>query len=230
MALVRDDPSGVANASCSTAPVNQSAGAAFVANGLLGVVSAFNPSQTLGVYPGSPLIAQSLLRPQDRLIACELEPTSATSLAAEAKNPKRDIPRAVILSLIIQGLFAYLLEYFAANFAVSEKLVSTAADGSAVSGMAAVAASGAPIGDMVKLMGDALLGGKFRSVLEVSGHLIGRHLHPIVDPAHVELHIRFGDAEGLGHDLGRVVLVSGAVIGCLDQGLARRRSACRIIY
>ena len=84
---------------------------------------------------------------------------SATSLAAEAKNPKRDIPRAVILSLIIQGLFAYLLEYFAANYAVSEKLVSTAADGSAVSGMAAVAASGAPIGDMVKLMGDALLGG-----------------------------------------------------------------------
>jgi len=74
---------------------------------------------------------------------------SATSLAAEAKNPKRDIPRAVILSLIIQGLFAYLLEYFAANYAVSEKLVTTAADGSVVSGMAAVAASGAPIGDMV---------------------------------------------------------------------------------
>ncbi len=84
---------------------------------------------------------------------------SATSLAAEAKNPKRDIPRAVILSLIIQGLFAYLLEYFAANYAISEKLVSTAADGSAVTGMAAVAASGAPIGDLVKLMGDALLGG-----------------------------------------------------------------------
>jgi APA family basic amino acid/polyamine antiporter len=84
---------------------------------------------------------------------------SATSLAAEAKNPKRDIPRAVILSLIIQGLFAYLLEYFAANYAVGEKLVSTAADGSAVTGMAAVAASGAPIGDLIKLMGDALLGG-----------------------------------------------------------------------
>src|SRR5579859_6012663 len=84
---------------------------------------------------------------------------SATSLAAEAKNPKRDIPRPVILSLIIQGLFAYLLEYFAANYAVSEKLVGTATDGSAVTGMAAVAASGAPIGDMVRLMGDALLGG-----------------------------------------------------------------------
>ena len=84
---------------------------------------------------------------------------SATSLAAEAKNPKRDIPRAVILSLVIQGVFAYFLEYFAANFAVSDKLVATAADGSVATGMAAVAASGAPIGDLVKLMGDALLGG-----------------------------------------------------------------------
>ena len=84
---------------------------------------------------------------------------SATSLAAEAKNPKRDIPRAVILSLIIQGLFAYLLEYFAANYALSDKLVGTAADGSVVTGMAAAAASGAPIGDLVKLMGDALLRG-----------------------------------------------------------------------
>jgi hypothetical protein len=31
VALVRDDPSGVANASCSTVPVNQLAGVAFVA-------------------------------------------------------------------------------------------------------------------------------------------------------------------------------------------------------
>jgi amino acid transporter len=42
---------------------------------------------------------------------------SATALGAEAKNPKRDIPRGVLLSLVIQGLFAYLLEYFAANYA-----------------------------------------------------------------------------------------------------------------
>ncbi len=84
---------------------------------------------------------------------------SATSLAAEAKNPKRDIPRAVILSLIIQGLFAYLLEYFAANFAVSDKLTAVSADGSTVTGMVAAATSGAPIGDLTKLMGDALLGG-----------------------------------------------------------------------
>jgi APA family basic amino acid/polyamine antiporter len=42
---------------------------------------------------------------------------SSTALGAEAKNPKRDIPRGVILSLVIQGIFAYLLEYFAANYA-----------------------------------------------------------------------------------------------------------------
>jgi amino acid transporter len=84
---------------------------------------------------------------------------SATSLAAEAKNPRRDIPRGVILSLAIQGLFAYLLQYFAANFAISEKLVATAADGTRVTGMAAAAASSAPIGDLVRLIGDTMLGG-----------------------------------------------------------------------
>ena len=45
---------------------------------------------------------------------------SSTALAAEAKNPKRDIPRGVILSLVIQGLFAYLFQYFAANYALGE--------------------------------------------------------------------------------------------------------------
>jgi amino acid transporter len=84
---------------------------------------------------------------------------SATSLAAEAKNPRRDIPRGVILSLAIQGLFAYLLQYFAANFAISEKLTAVAADGSTVTGMAAAAASGAPIGDLVKQIGDSMLAG-----------------------------------------------------------------------
>ena len=33
-------------------------------------------------YPGSPLIAQRLMRPQDRLIACELEPAAAAALAS----------------------------------------------------------------------------------------------------------------------------------------------------
>jgi basic amino acid/polyamine antiporter, APA family len=84
---------------------------------------------------------------------------SSTSLAGEALNPKKDIPRAVIIALIIQGLFAYLLEYFAANFAVCEKLTFTNPDGSVVTGMDAMAASGAPIGDMVRIIGDAMLGG-----------------------------------------------------------------------
>ena len=35
---------------------------------------------------------------------------SATAFGAEAKNPKRDIPKGVLLSLVIQGLIAYLLE------------------------------------------------------------------------------------------------------------------------
>ena len=84
---------------------------------------------------------------------------SSTSLAGEAINPKRDIPRGVVLSLIIQGLFAYLFEYFAANYAVSEKLVYVGADGSKLTGMAAAAASGAPSGDLTRLIGDAMLGG-----------------------------------------------------------------------
>ncbi len=79
---------------------------------------------------------------------------SSTALAAEAKNPKRDIPRGVILSLIIQGLFAYLLEYFAANYAISDKLTN-----GNLTGMAAAAASGAPIGDLAILIGNSLLGG-----------------------------------------------------------------------
>src|SRR5215475_7385599 len=81
---------------------------------------------------------------------------SSTALAAEAKNPQRDIPRGVILSLIIQGLFAYLFEYFAANYALSDKLVS--ADGT-LKGIAAAGASGAPIGDMAIQIGNVFLGG-----------------------------------------------------------------------
>jgi basic amino acid/polyamine antiporter, APA family len=81
---------------------------------------------------------------------------SSTALAAEAKNPKRDIPRGVILSLVIQGLFAYLLEYFAANYALSDRLVSA---GGALKGISAAAASGAPIGDLAVMLGNTFLGG-----------------------------------------------------------------------
>ena len=83
---------------------------------------------------------------------------SCTALAAETKEPASTLPKAIIISLIIQGLLAYLLEYFAAGAMISEKL--TAVSGPAtVTGLAAAAASAAPIGDLAKLIGDHLLGG-----------------------------------------------------------------------
>src|SRR3989449_3048192 len=84
---------------------------------------------------------------------------SCTAFAAETVDPHRNIPRAVILSLVIQGLLAYLFEYFAAGFMVGDKLAGADATGAAVTGMAAAAASSAPIGDMAILVGDSVLGG-----------------------------------------------------------------------
>ncbi len=98
---------------------------------------------------------------------------SSTSLAGEAINPKRDIPRGVLLSLLIQGLFAYLLEYFAANYAISEKLVYVAADGTKLTGIAAAAASGAPIGDLTRLIGDSMLGGNGFALMIIIAITVG---------------------------------------------------------
>jgi len=46
----------------------------------LDIVRAFNPARELAAYPGSPLIARALLRPQDRLTACEVEPKARKRL------------------------------------------------------------------------------------------------------------------------------------------------------
>ena len=46
----------------------------------LDIVRAFNSGAELKAYPGSPLIARALLRPQDRLTACELEPGARKQL------------------------------------------------------------------------------------------------------------------------------------------------------
>ena len=46
----------------------------------LDIVRAFNPRAELKAYPGSPLIARALLRPQDRLTACEVEPKARKRL------------------------------------------------------------------------------------------------------------------------------------------------------
>ena len=42
---------------------------------------AYNQGAELRYYPGSPLLVHHLLRPQDRLIACEFEPRAATALS-----------------------------------------------------------------------------------------------------------------------------------------------------
>lgn len=79
---------------------------------------------------------------------------SCTALAAETKEPEKTIPKAIILSLVIQGIFAYLLQYLAAGLMINEKLVNGTA-----TGMAAAAASAAPIGDLAKILGDNVLPG-----------------------------------------------------------------------
>jgi basic amino acid/polyamine antiporter, APA family len=72
---------------------------------------------------------------------------SVTSMGGEAKNAKRDIPKAVILSLLIQGAFCYLFEYFAANYFLNSGYPMSTATGSA-----------APIGDMMIIVGDQVFG------------------------------------------------------------------------
>jgi APA family basic amino acid/polyamine antiporter len=72
---------------------------------------------------------------------------SVTSMGAEAKNPKRDVPIAVITSLLVQGAFCYLFEYFAANYFLNSGYT-----------MQNASASAAPIGDMMIMVGDAIFG------------------------------------------------------------------------
>jgi amino acid transporter len=72
---------------------------------------------------------------------------SVTSMGGEAKNPTKHIPIAVIASLLVQGLICYLIEYFAANYFLNSGYT-----------MQSAANSAAPIGDMMIVVGDALLG------------------------------------------------------------------------
>ena len=72
---------------------------------------------------------------------------SVTSMGGEARNPTKHIPIAVIASLLIQGLVCYLIEYFAANYFLNSGYT-----------MQTAVTSAAPIGDMMIIVGDALLG------------------------------------------------------------------------
>ena len=55
----------------------------------LDIVAALNPGGPLRLYPGSPLIVKAQLRRQDRLIACELEPSAAASLGGSTRRCPR---------------------------------------------------------------------------------------------------------------------------------------------
>jgi amino acid transporter len=83
---------------------------------------------------------------------------SATALTAEALHPSF-VSRGVILSLIIQGLIAYLFEYFAASAWVNTAYTLKDAKGKVLAGFDAAGFSQAPIGDMVRNLGDTMLGG-----------------------------------------------------------------------
>jgi amino acid transporter len=72
---------------------------------------------------------------------------SVTAMGGEAKDPKRHIPIAVVTSLLVQGAFCYLFEYFAANYFLNSGYSMQSAVGSA-----------APIGDMMVVVGNAILG------------------------------------------------------------------------
>jgi 23S rRNA (adenine2030-N6)-methyltransferase len=55
----------------------------------LDAIRALNPGDKLRMYPGSPVLAQSFLRQQDRLIACELEPHAAKALHRSLAGDER---------------------------------------------------------------------------------------------------------------------------------------------
>jgi 23S rRNA (adenine2030-N6)-methyltransferase len=61
----------------------------------LTAVAAVNSPGDLRRYPGSPLIALSLMRPQDRLVACELEPDAAAALVVNLRRDARAHPIAI---------------------------------------------------------------------------------------------------------------------------------------
>jgi amino acid transporter len=67
---------------------------------------------------------------------------SVVSLGVAAVNPRRDLPRGTILALLLQGLLAYSLQYFAFSFALTPE------------GLTAV-----PLGDLALRIGDRLLAG-----------------------------------------------------------------------
>jgi len=146
---------------------------------------------------------------------------SVTSMGAEAKNPKRNVPIAVITSLLVQGAFCYLFEYFAATYFLNSGYTMQSATGSA-----------APIGDMMVVVGNAILGpGNGRIFMEFEAFtvflaIIGTTLSCMNTGARVTY--AMGKDEELPDSLGALhktnltphtaiwtLAVISAVVGCL---------------
>ncbi len=146
---------------------------------------------------------------------------SVTSMGGEAKNPRRDVPIAVVTSLLVQGAFCYLVEYFAANYFLNNGYTMQSATGSA-----------APIGDMMVIVGNAILGGHGRLFMLVEAFtvflaIIGTTLSCMNTGARVTY--AMGKDEELPDHLGRLhsanltphraiwtLAVISAVVGCLS--------------
>ena len=146
---------------------------------------------------------------------------SVTSMGGEALNPKKHIPIAVVLSLLIQGVFCYLIEYFAANYFLNSGYPMTTATGSA-----------APIGDMMIIVGDAIFGaGNGRTFMLIEAFtvflaIIGTTLSCMNTGARVSYAMgkdkELPDSIGLLHDKNLtphraiwMLVVISAVVGCL---------------
>ena len=112
-----------------------------------------NAASVIGVHKYSYMFIQATVA---ILILVGFE--SVTSMGGEAKNPTKHIPIAVIASLLIQGLFCYLFEYFCANYFLNSGYT-----------MQSAVSSAAPVGDMMIIVGDQLLGqghGKYFMLVE----------------------------------------------------------------
>ena len=68
---------------------NPTSKAAVLLKPYLDTVAALNAKDALKFYPGSPQLALSLMREQDRLVACELEPRAAATQAGHLRRDKR---------------------------------------------------------------------------------------------------------------------------------------------
>jgi basic amino acid/polyamine antiporter, APA family len=151
---------------------------------------------------------------------------SVTSMGGEAKNAKKDIPIAVIVSLLVQGAIFYFFEYFAANYFLNSGY-----------SMQNASSSAAPIGDMMVVVGDALFGaGRGRIFMLIEAFtvflaLIGTTLSCMNTGARVtyamgkdrEVHGQFGKlhhAKLTPHRAIWTLAIISAAIGCVAVVLA----------